>query len=204
MPPRRAVERARSSRSGGLPRDNAVPPPTGATARFRSAASASRSATACGESGATTVVGWTPSMSGAATAAPSGSWPQAGADRDSGSERIDAQLLGLLQHRLVAQGTDLAADVALREHLVGVEEARGVEGVLDAGEGRQVLAGEDEGHKVALLGADAVLAGEGAAGVDAGFEQVVAGVEDALDVARLAAIEEHERMEIAVAGVEDV
>src|SRR5688572_19507164 len=204
MPPRRAVERARSSRSGGLPTAKAVPPPNGVTPRRRSAASASSSATALEVSGATTSTGWRPSMTGADDATPSGPWLQAGADRDSGLERIDAQLLGLLHHRLVAQGSDFAADVTFREHFVGVEQARGVEGVLDAGEGRQVVAGEDEGHVVALFSADPVLAGEGTAGGDAGVEQIVAGVEDALDVARLAAVEEHQGVEIAVARVENV
>src|SRR5207302_10720924 len=56
----------------------------------------------------------------------------------------------------------------------------------------------------ALLDADAVLAGDRAAVADARFQDFRARIHHALDGAGLALVEEDERMEVAVAGVEDV
>ena len=59
-------------------------------------------------------------------------------------------------------------------------------------------------HRAGLVGADAVLAGDRAAGVDAGLEDLLGEQLRALRLARDARVVEHERMEVAVAGVEDV
>src|SRR5688572_2961069 len=104
IPPRRAVERTRSTRSGGLPMVNAVPPPTGATANPRASASARTPAVACGSSGTTISEAVTPSTV---------------TDSTSDSlERMDAQFL---RHGLHAQGSHFAAHVALGEEFLRVE-----------------------------------------------------------------------------------
>ena len=64
-------------------------------------------------------------------------------------------------------GVHLAAALRGRERLAGVEALAGAERQLEPRHRRQVGLGEDPGHEVALLEADAVLAGDRAAGVDA-------------------------------------
>src|SRR5262249_28316447 len=59
-------------------------------------------------------------------------------------------------------------------------------------------------HEIDLLDADAVLAGDAAALRDALLEDLVARREDALHFLGVAFVEEHDGMEVAVAGVEDV
>src|SRR5262249_25169133 len=191
MPRSRDVARPTSSRSGRLPSPSEVAPPIGATASPWAAAPARMSATSLGRSGSTILLGVSPSTL---------------SDRRSviaveGSECIDAVLL---RHGLGAEGPDFAAHVAFWEELLGVEGAARIEGVLESGHRGEVFAGEDEGQVVAFFGADAVLAGEGAADLDAIGQDLLAGAEDPFDVAFAVAVEEHERVEIAVAGVENV
>ena len=60
------------------------------------------------------------------------------------------------------------------------------------------------GHQVALLDADAVLAGQNAADLDAEPQDVVAERLRAFQFAGLVGVIEDQRMQIAVAGVEDI
>ena len=55
-----------------------------------------------------------------------------------------------------------------------------------------------------LLDPDAVLAGQAAAHLDAGVQNFAAGVDRAPHLVGVALVVEHDRMDIAVAGVEDV
>jgi hypothetical protein len=59
-------------------------------------------------------------------------------------------------------------------------------------------------HQVALLDADAVLAGQHAADLDAQPQDIGAELLGLLQFARLVGIVEDQRMQVAVAGVEDV
>ena len=99
---------------------------------------------------------------------------------------------------------ELTAPTAPREDLVGVGETRRVERVPQPGLRVEVVGHEDERHRVALLQADAVLAGQHAPGVDARAEDLVARGLHARPDPRLAGVERDQRVEVAVAGVEDV
>ena len=60
------------------------------------------------------------------------------------------------------------------------------------------------GHAALLLAADAVLAGDGAAGVDADLEDAHGEVDGAFFFAGVVGAVEDDGVEVAVAGVEDV
>ena len=63
---------------------------------------------------------------------------------------------------------------------------------------------EHRAHQVALFDADAVLAGQHAADLDAEPQDVGAERLGALDLARLVGVVEDQRMEIAVAGMKHI
>ncbi len=88
--------------------------------------------------------------------------------------------------------------------LAGIEQAGRIEGALD-GEERVAFGGRElHAHRADLLHADAVLAGDRAAERDAEFENVGAERVGAFPFARLVRVEQDQRMQIAVAGVEHV
>src|SRR5918993_3519229 len=101
IPARRSVEKTESTRSGRFPRFKAVPPPTGLTARPRSAAVARASAASCALAGTMTSEATMPSMETVRTS-------------DSQLPTSDS-LYGMdaefLCHRLHAQRADLTAHV---------------------------------------------------------------------------------------------
>src|SRR5215204_3030257 len=174
MPAKRSVDRTQSTRSGGFPRFNAVPPPTGVAARPRAAASASNAAISCGSPGTTTSGATTPSTTcGRFLTRP-------------GLQGMDAELLS---HRLHAQGADFSAHVSLREGLLRVEHPNRIEAVLETGHRGEIVGGVDQGHVPTLLGADTMLSREGPADVDAVRDDLFARLEHALGCAADAAIE---------------
>ena len=71
-------------------------------------------------------------------------------------------------------------------------------------EGAQLRACELRAHRVDLLDADAVLARDRAADLDAKLEDARAEGLGAFEIAGFVRIEEDQRMQIAVAGMEDV
>src|SRR5260221_2586046 len=99
---------------------------------------------------------------------------------------------------------ELGAAMELREDLAGIEEPVGVEGAFKALLLIEIDRVEHDRHEVALLDADAVLAGEDAADLDAQPQDVGAESLGTLELARLVGIVEDERVEIAVAGMEDI
>ena len=99
---------------------------------------------------------------------------------------------------------DLPAEPRRREHLAGVREPGGVERAAEPCKRLEVALGEHRGHRARLVDAHAVLAGERAAGLDAGGEDRVRQGLRALDLAVRGPVVENERMEVAVPGVEDV
>src|SRR5438132_5050210 len=78
---------------------------------------------------------------------------------------------------------ELGATVQGRKHLSGIEQALGVEGAFQALLLVEVNLAEHLRHQVALLDADAVLAGEHAAELDAGAQDVGAEGFGAFDLA---------------------
>src|SRR5215212_989356 len=182
MPARRSVERTESTRSGRFPRFNAVPPPTGATACPRAAASARASAVSCASPGTRTAEAETPSMETVPTS-------DLRLPTSDSLEGMDAELLS---HRLHAQSADLSTHVALREELFRVERPGRIETVLQAGHCREVVGGVDEGHVAALFGSDAMLAREGPADIDAVGDDFFARLEYPLGRAANTAIKENQ------------
>src|SRR6266699_4440461 len=99
---------------------------------------------------------------------------------------------------------ELGAAVQRRKHLARVEQTLVVEGAFEPLLLLEVSLGEHGRHQVALFHAHPVLAGEHAADLDAKLEDVRAELFRTLELARLVGVVENERVEIAVAGMEDV
>src|SRR5262245_6131819 len=95
-----------------------------------------------------------------------------------------------------------ATGTSRREQLAWTEQARRVECVAEAGHYVEVLFGEHAVHEVELFEADAVLAGDAAAAGDALQQDFLASRQDALDFLRVPLVEEEDRVQVAVAGVE--
>ena len=98
----------------------------------------------------------------------------------------------------------LAAAAARGQHLLRVGAAVGVERVAQPGLRVEVVRVEHERHEVALLEPDAVLAAQHAAGGDARAHDRLAGGVHPLPDPGLARVEHEDRVQVAVAGVEDV
>ena len=90
------------------------------------------------------------------------------------------------------------------KHLVRVEQPARIEGRLDAALLVQLARAELHRHQVALLHADAVLAGQAAAHLDAQLQDVGAELLRLVEAVRIVGVEHDQRMQVAVAGVEDV
>ena len=80
----------------------------------------------------------------------------------------------------------------------------GVEDVAQCHHGAQIFGGEEQGHLGDLFYADPVFPGDAAAKVDAGFQDFPTCFENTLDFVVIPLIEKNDRVDIAVAGVEDV
>ena len=98
----------------------------------------------------------------------------------------------------------LAAEARCGEEFFGVRDVVGIEGVANAVHGGEVGFGEHVAHDALLLAADAVFAGDGAAGVDAELKDFVGEIERAFFFACVRGVVEDHGVEVAVAGVEDV
>ena len=85
-----------------------------------------------------------------------------------------------------------------------VADAVGVEGRAHACHHREVGVGEHARHRARLVAAYAVLAGDGTALLDAELDDRGGQPLGALGLAWDGGVVQHERVEIAVAGVEDV
>src|SRR5262249_46694744 len=114
--------------------------------------------------------------------------------------RIDASV----PHRQLAAAPRFDAASLRRNRLAGVAQGIRVEDGAQAAHLLEIRLGEEVGHVRDLLQPDAVLAREAAPHVDDEPEDLVAGGPHALDGSRLALVVEYDRVEVAVAGVEDV
>src|SRR5271166_3485945 len=99
---------------------------------------------------------------------------------------------------------ELRAAAELRKHLPGIEQALFIEGAFETLLLVEVDLVEHRVHEVALLDADAVLAGQNAADLDAKPEDVAAERLRALEFPWLVGVIEDQRMQIPVAGVKHI
>ncbi len=98
----------------------------------------------------------------------------------------------------------LATEAGCGEEFFGVRDVVGIERVANAVHGGEVGLGEHVAHDALLFPADAVFPGDGAAGVNAELKDFVGEIERAFFFAGVRGVVEDHRVEIAVAGVEDV
>lgn len=91
-----------------------------------------------------------------------------------------------------------------REDLAGIEQLRRIKGAFHALLVRQIRFGEHLGHQVPLFHPDAVLAGQHTAHLDAQPQYVRAEGFCLFEIARAVGIVEDQRVQIAVARMEDV
>src|ERR1700712_1422177 len=90
------------------------------------------------------------------------------------------------------------------EYLAGVAHPGGIEGAAQSLHGVQVLSGEHPRHVSSLVRADAVLAGDRATVFDAQVEDRPRDLLGGLRLARFSLVEQNQRVQVAIPGVEDV
>src|ERR1700738_4503719 len=95
---------------------------------------------------------------------------------------------------------EFGAAVQSREYLAGIEQALVVESAFEPLLVVEIGLREHRRHQIALLHANAVLAGQHAADLDTQPQNIGAELLGALEFARLVGVVEDERMQIAVAG----
>jgi hypothetical protein len=99
---------------------------------------------------------------------------------------------------------EFGAAMKLWKHLARVEQAIRIERAFEALLMRQVALVEHCSHEVALFDADAVLTGQYSTDFDAELEDIGTKGLGTLDLTGLISVIENKRMEIAVAGMEDI
>ena len=97
-----------------------------------------------------------------------------------------------------------AAEAGSWKNFSGIAEIKRIEGAADSLHGGEVGFGEHFGHGVFFVLADAMFASDGAAGGDAEIEDFGGEGFGGVLLAGDARVVEDERVEVAVAGVEDV
>ena len=101
-------------------------------------------------------------------------------------------------------GRQRASAASSGNTLLGFSSQPGSKARLDAALLLKFMRVELHRHQVALFDADAVLAGQAAADFDAQFQDVGAEVFRLVEAGRVVGVEHDQRMQVAVAGVEDV
>src|SRR5206468_1779583 len=200
----RRVSSTRSTRVGGCPSSRAAPLPRGTTARRSSWASAT-SAAACSivagaavQRGAAPSTGAPPSCRCSAPTIARSAPPSAGVVTTTA---LDPRARG---QRRARRPKALAARGVRGQQLRRVHEAVGVEDAAQAEHEVQVGLGVLQRQVLGLVHADAVLAAHAAAERDARVEQLLVGLLRALQLTRLAVVVADQRVQVPVAGVEDV
>ena len=97
---------------------------------------------------------------------------------------------------------EFGAAMQPREHLAGIEQALGIEGALEPLLLVEIGLRELHRHQIALLDADAVLAGQYAADLDAAPENIGAEFFGPLELIGIIGVVTDQRMQIAIAGME--
>src|SRR6188472_3661099 len=165
----------RSACSGGAPQPSVVLAPRATTARSFPSATRRTSATSSADVGAATSAAGTPatSSSGPASrvrAAFASSWATP-SRRPPCPISEHLRQTGFLQRvRALVPARHLAAQPRGREDLAGVGQVRRVERAAQRLHGVEVVVGEHPRHVLRLVHADAVLAGDGPAVLDAEVE----------------------------------
>src|SRR3712207_5160013 len=111
---------------------------------------------------------------------------------------------GLLQRMLAVRARHLAAEPRRRHHLARIRAARRVERAAQLLERLEVGLREHLRHVALLVDAHAVLPGDRAAGLHARDDDLARQLLRALGLALDALVVADERMQVPVAGVEDV
>src|SRR5262249_18571871 len=110
----------------------------------------------------------------------------------------------LLQRVLPVGPRNLAAQARGGKELARVGQAGGGEGAAEPLHALEIVASEHQRHGARLVGTDAVLPGQRAPGVDARGEDLLSQLACPLGFPGSALVVEDERVQVAVAGVEDV
>src|SRR5579863_3475362 len=108
------------------------------------------------------------------------------------------------ERHLPARCRHFHAGAGYGDDLVGIGALIGIEDAAQLAHHDQVLERKYEGHLGHLFDSDTVLAGQTAAHFDACLQDVAAGLDRAPGLIGVALIVEHDRMDIAVTGVEHV
>src|SRR5439155_1592975 len=106
--------------------------------------------------------------------------------------------------RLPARGARLDAHLRVGEDLVRVGAPLGIEHGPQPDHRGEIVGAEEERHLPDLLDPDAVLAGQAPAERDAGLEDLAPRRQHAPHLVPVALVEEEDRVDVAVASVEDV
>src|SRR5215210_2876837 len=123
----------------------------------------------------------------------------------SRSIRLEAlRQAGRLERMLTVRAGDLAAEPRRRHHLAWIREPRRVERATQPLEGVEIGLVEHLRHVLLLVHADAVLARDRAAGVQARVEDLARQLLGPLGLSVVAAVVTDQRVQVAVARVEDV
>src|SRR5207244_10021641 len=109
-----------------------------------------------------------------------------------------------LKSRLSSGLAGLDAGAGGGEHFAGAALSVGIKGRAQPGHHHQVLGREQLKHEVNFLDADAVLAGDAAAALEALLQNLATGGQDSAYLVGIALIEKRNRVNVAVAGVKDI
>src|SRR5262245_21880347 len=200
----------RSARAGGLPSSSAEPEPRGMTARPASCASARMRLSCSIEPGRTTQLGQIPSIAAAASTAPSSRTPSGPAIETSASpiER-PATAIAILDPRAVGHARTrrpepLATGGVRGQELARIHDAARVEDPPEPVHEVQVGVRVLERKVLRLVQRDPVLAGHRATHGNARAQELLVRRLRALELIGYAIVVEDERVEVAIARVEDV
>src|SRR5262245_40977059 len=102
------------------------------------------------------------------------------------------------------KAAELGTAMQLRKHLAGIEQPLGVKSAFHALLLIKVEFRKHRRHQIPLLNANAVLSGKNAANLDTKFKDVCAEFLGPLQLAGHIGVVENKRMQIAVAGMENI
>src|SRR5438445_8861053 len=160
------------------------------------------------------MAGSTPSIAYAATAASVRRWalPTTDASAVASPSRVN---MGAFQgcrngflygwgDRILRCHCPTATPPAQRNDFTGITELLGIENLPEAIHDLQVIIGEQPGHAVFLFQANTVFAAQATTEINAGTEDRFPCLQHALDLLGIALVVQHQRVQIAIASVEDI
>src|SRR5688572_14442078 len=111
---------------------------------------------------------------------------------------------GLLDRVLAVGPGDLSAQARRRQHLAGIAETLWIDRVAQLLHHVEIVGGKHPRHVVLLVRADAMLTGNRPAGLDTVLQNLSGDLLGERRLPRNALVVADQRMQIAVAGVEDI